>query len=292
MKSYLGTTSKEALGTMLSNIETEYDEIDTILDPQEADTYRAYYKDMPYRDLSKSQRVSTYRRFYRGYLRYMVSELLARDGEAPYILDAGSGLGTQSILFALLGARVHGVDLRQDRVIIAGKRSARWAEKFGAQLDTRFACESLFSLPVKETYDYIWICQAISHIEPAEGFLDLAYKLLKPGGQVVVYDPNGLYIPNQFHQLRNRGVHIHRTLTLHTGEVVPYAVERLFTFGGIQRLLRRSGFKISHAECQFLKFRGKTDENTFEDFVRRLDFMPVVTSLLGYEFIVAGRKPA
>ena len=119
----------------------------------------------------------------------------------------------------------------------------------------------------------------------------MSYKLLKPGGQVIVYDPNGMYVPNQLHQLRNRGTQIHRTYTTHKGETVKYAVERLFTFGGIQRILRRSGFQIAHAECQFHRFRGKTGDAVFEQVVRKLDFLPGFTSLIGYEFVVAGRKP-
>ena len=291
MKSVLGATSHQALEKMLSHLEDDYDEIDSILEPGEVEMYRAYYKDMPYRSLLASQRQSTYRRFQRGYLRYIVSRLLEWDGPPPVVLDAGSGLGTQSILFGLLGAKVHGVDLKLERVIMAQKRAARWSEKLNVKLDVGFACESLFAVPREEKYDFIWICQAISHIDPAEDFLDLSYKLLKPGGHVVVYDPNGMYLPNQLHQLRNRGTQIHRSYTTHKGETVKYAVERLFTFGGIQRLLRRRGFSIAHAECQFHGFRGQIDDAVFERFVRRLDFLPVWTSLIGQEFVVSGRKP-
>lgn len=291
MKSYLGGTAKEALQNMLSSFESEYDEIETLLDPEEVTTYRLYYKDMPIRHLSSQRRLSAYRRYYRGYLRYMVTELLEWEGEPPLVLDAGSGLGTQSILFGLLGARVHGADLRHDRVVISEKRLRYWEKKFEAELQVRFTCESVFSLPLEETYDFIWVCQAISHIDPAEDFLNLSYKLLKPGGQIVIYDPNGLFIPNQLRQLKRRGLNIHQTLKTHTGDTVPYAVERLFTYGGIQRLLRRSDFELAHGECQLNKFRGKTDDRVFERFVRVLDFMPVFCSLFGHEFIVAGRKP-
>lgn len=291
MRSILGPTVKEALENMLAHIETEYDEIATFLDPAEVDTYRAYYKDMPIRELPPERRLSAYRRFYRGYLRYLVTQLVEWEGAPPRILDAGSGLGTQSILFALLGAGVHGVDLRQDRVVIAEKRARYWEEKLNAKLDLSFACESVFSLPEKETYDFIWVCQAISHIDPAEEFLGLTCRLLKPGGRVVIYDPNGMHIPNQLYQLKNRGVRVHRTYETHTGETVAYAVERLFTYGGIQRILRRSGFQIAHRECQFHRFRGKPDDGVFERIFRRLDFLPVFTALFGCAFVVAGRKP-
>ena len=292
MTSRIGTTTKEALENMLARLEAEFEIIDTILSPEEVETFKAYYKAMPYTKLPPQRRLSTYRRFYRGYLSYIVSSLLSWQGERPpVVLDAGSGLGTQSRLFALLGADVHGVDLRQDRVVIAQKRAQYWGEQFGCDLSVKFSCESLFGLPKDGRYDFIWICQAISHIDPAEDFLDLTYELVKPGGQVIVFDPNGMYVPHQFHQLRNRGTCIHRTYTTHTGEVVPYAMERLLTYGGIQRLLRRSGFQIAHKECQFHKFRGKPDDRQFERYLRPFDFLPIVTSFLGYEYIVAGRKP-
>lgn len=291
MKSYLGTTPKEVLQNMLAHFEAEYEIIDTILDPDEVKAYKAYYPDMPFKNLSPQRRVSAYRRFYRGYLRYIVTSLLEREGDLPCVLDAGSGLGTQAILFALLGAKVHGVDFRQERVIISEKRARYWQEKFETEFDTGFTCGSVFRLPEKEVYDFIWVCQAISHIDPAEDFLEFTYRLLKPGGEVVICDPNGMYIPHHFHQLRNRGTCVYRTYKMHTGEVVPEAMERLFTFGGIQRLLRRSGFEISHAECQFHRPRGKPDDGTFERILRHLDFMPVFTSLFGYDFVVAGRKP-
>lgn len=291
MKSRLGATAREVLENMLSAHDEEYGIIGSLLDSEEEETYKAYYADMPLHTLPEEQRLSRYRRFYRGYLGYMASEMLAWEGEPPIVLDAGSGLGTQSVFFGLMGAKVHGFDLRHDRVTAATKRLPWWEKRFDAKLDVSFECKSLFSLPLEEKYDYIWICQAISHIDPAEDFLKLTYRLLKPGGQVVVTDPNGLFVPNQLVQLRHRGTHIHQTLETHTGETVAYAVERLFTYGGIQRLMRQSGFDIVHGECHFDKFRGKADDKLFDRYIRPLDTMPIVSSVTGRLFVVAGRKP-
>ena len=291
MGSCLGATAKEALENLFSYLETEYEEIDSFLDPGEAEVYRQYYRDMPIRHLSSEQRLRRYRRFCRGYLHYIVAELLKWKGEPPVVLDAGSGLGTQAMLFGLLGAAVHAVDLRHDRVVIAQKRWQYWEKKLGTKLNIEFECLSVFLMDQKEAYDYIWVCQAISHIDPAEGFLDLSYRLLKPGGQIVLYDPNGLFIPNQIQQLRHRGLKIHQTFQTHAGETVPYAVERLFSYGGIKRLLCRRGFDIAHGECQFSKFRGKTSDETFERFFSLLDTMPVFSNLFGHSYIVAGRRP-
>ncbi|MBP6964200.1 MAG: class I SAM-dependent methyltransferase [Armatimonadetes bacterium] len=280
-----------ALRRFLDLREEEYRSLSTSLAREELEVFDSYYPKSLYLPPSGASGDRFRLRFARGYLRYIASELIRDRDRKPYVFDAGSGLGTESLLFATLGARVFSVDLKRERRKVAEKRRTFYEQALDIQLDIEFRTDSVFNIPREPQFDYVWSNQSISHIDPAEDFVEMARDVLLPGGQLVVSDSNGNLL-GRLALLRRRGLKVHKTFKMgDTGEEVPYADERTFSFGQIQELLRKSGLDVVHAECMgFL--RGRTGEWVFRHLVQRLDRMPVLATNLGRLYVVAGRKPS
>jgi 2-polyprenyl-6-hydroxyphenyl methylase/3-demethylubiquinone-9 3-methyltransferase len=106
---------------------------------------------------------------------------MRRQGRVPRVLDAGCGLGTECILFALAGASVTGIDLRPERLRLAPKRARFYEQELGVKLDVRFLLSNIFDLPERNHYDLIWVHNAISHIHPVDTFLRFCREILVCG---------------------------------------------------------------------------------------------------------------
>jgi SAM-dependent methyltransferase len=180
----------------------------------------------------------------------------ANEGTSARVLDAGCGHGSESLLFALAGADVTGVDLVEERVRLARARAAWWSEKVGRDLRVSFANRNIFQLLDEQTFDCVWLQEAIQHIHPAEKFLKTAFNALRPGGVVVVSDSNK-WNPLTIVEMipfywRNGG---QLTWFVHTkykdpdtGQPVEMASERLFSRRGLSRMLADAGFEVTHVE--------------------------------------------
>jgi 2-polyprenyl-3-methyl-5-hydroxy-6-metoxy-1,4-benzoquinol methylase len=183
-------------------------------------------------------------------------EARRNQGAPAKVLDAGCGHGSESLLFALAGAEVTGVDLVGERVKLARARAARWSEKLGRDLSVSFANRNIFQLLEEETFDCVWLQEAIQHIHPAEKFLKTAFRALRPGGVVVVSDSNKWnpltiveMIPFYWHNGGQLTWFVHtKYKDPETGEPVVMASERLFSRRGLSRLLADAGFEVKHIE--------------------------------------------
>lgn len=109
------------------------------------------------------------------------------------VLDCGCGTGYQSLLLALAGARLTGVDLTEKRVGIA-RRLAQAFEQGGATLQAEFLYQGLFSyleqLGPDDKYDLVWISEAVSHIHPLEDFWPLLRRAMAPGAWLAITEAN------------------------------------------------------------------------------------------------------
>ena len=100
------------------------------------------------------------------------------------IADIGCGLGEASIYFAKQGAHVTAIDLSPEMV----KFAKRNAEELGLSLEG-FACaaESI-ELP-ESSYDVAYAGNLIHHIQDKDQFYRGIYRILKPGGLFIAWDP-------------------------------------------------------------------------------------------------------
>jgi SAM-dependent methyltransferase len=171
-------------------------------------------------------------------------------GGTARILDAGSGYGTESLLFSLLGSEVIGVELVSERARIAESRIEYFASLWDAPLRIQFLNANIFRyLESAEPFDIIWIMEAISHIHPPEAFLELVGRKLKKRGKVIISDPNALSPLAWFRSVKIRGSFKHKTHQLfkdpETGIPVDYGQERIFSPFRLREMLSERGFKVN-----------------------------------------------
>ena len=236
-------------------IEHEYAPVQERLPAGEREAFADYYKNLP-----KPGDEAGIRRYLRGFwrseagwtARWLV-ERAARRGTPPRVMDAGSGFGTYSMLYAAVGADVVGADVRPDRLDAASRRLAFYAERTGSPLSVRYATANLTRDEWDGDYDLVWVYNALSHIEPLEDFLVQTRKHLRPGGVLVVGDLNGAH-PEQVARLDGlRGDHVHGEYVAPDGERHAYAIERPFPPREIRQIFESNGLKVVHHE---LYWRG------------------------------------
>ena len=169
------------------------------------------------------------------------------------ILDAGSGYGTESLLFAWLGAAVTAVELVRERHDLARARAEAFRSRDGAPLRVEFLNANILRyLEGARTFDVIWAMEAISHIYPPEHFLALARERLAPGGILAVSDPNRANPVAWLRAVRIRGsIHHepHREFNdPESGAPVEYGRELIHSIRAMERLLVRTGFRVEKAQ--------------------------------------------
>jgi 2-polyprenyl-3-methyl-5-hydroxy-6-metoxy-1,4-benzoquinol methylase len=167
--------------------------------------------------------------------------------DAPWrVLDAGCGVGTESIFWAVLrdDVEVVGVDICAGRLHVAEARRLVYERRLGKSLNVRFLHQNVFRVLKTERFDVVWTMEAISHIDPAEKFLADVYENLDDKGYAVITDSHVLNpaMAWRLFKLRCQGVAQHSRKAMSTGETISYAQERLFTVGQLAKMLKQAGF--------------------------------------------------
>jgi tocopherol O-methyltransferase len=102
------------------------------------------------------------------------------------VLDAGCGVGGSSIyLAAAIGCRVTGITL-SDRQVERATTNAK-QKKVADLVGFRVMNYGHTSFP-DASFDVVWGCESICYADSKEQFIKEAYRLLKPGGRLVVAD--------------------------------------------------------------------------------------------------------
>ena len=100
------------------------------------------------------------------------------------ILDVGAGLGESSVYFALQGGDVTCTDLSPGMV----ETAVRLGQLHGVEI--RGIVSPAESLGVEEaSFDFVYVANAIHHIQDKRAFLAEVQKALKPGGRFFSIDP-------------------------------------------------------------------------------------------------------
>ena len=169
---------------------------------------------------------------------------IATFAESPKVLEIGSGTGTESLWMAVKGAKVMGVDIKDERLQLARKRQGIIEEQIGQKLDCEFINQNILDLEQKD-FDIVWVEQTFHHLEPRAQILAKLSSLVKPGGHIVISESNALNPLNQLQLFLRRGFKTIRTYTDSDGKDHIYGDERILTAKQLSSQLRESGFDIT-----------------------------------------------
>jgi len=224
-------------------IEVEHGGLPSELPAGEREAFEDYYKKLP-----KPGDEPEIRRYLRGFWRseagYAARWIAAHPGAR--VLDAGSGFGTYAMLYAAMGGRVEGVDLRPDRLDAAERRLRFWQRTNDQPLDVRYRRGDL-TREWPEDVDLVWVYNALSHIDPLDDFLGAVRRHLRPGGVLVVGDINGGH-PAHLARLAEVRSEVHQEYVAPDGARHTYAVERTFTPREMREVMTKNGLQVVHHE--------------------------------------------
>ena len=179
--------------------------------------------------------IQTYGPYYEGHLRSKgftsawflhqwaaLTDVIDRVGIGPRVLDLGCGPGWSSIFLAGRGCRVTAGDVAPDMLDLARENAAR----LGLAIDFR-QIDMQRPLPGRQYFDAVLILDALHHCPDERVVLRHAFEALRPGGKVVLIEPDWFheYSPGSKSARRDFGT-----------------TERGMGFGRMRRALRASGF--------------------------------------------------
>jgi SAM-dependent methyltransferase len=121
------------------------------------------------------------------YERYFEDYARAHAGEKLKLLDIGSGKGNHLVGFSRHNIEGYGIDKREECVEILD------------YFDIRECDMEKDSLPFEDnTFDFIFSKSVIEHVYNTDNFLDESYRVLKPGGIMVLMTPDWRSQKNYF----------------------------------------------------------------------------------------------
>lgn len=153
------------------------------------------------------------------------------------ILEAGSGVGNNVVIFSKFGFDVTGIEISESRVNIAKQNISKYnASASLLQGDVR-------SLPFdSESFDHVFSAGVVEHFDGTEEAVQEMFRVLKPGGSAMISVPHR-YTLYTINKLLQRGLEkIIRKKIFKAGFEKSYPKNKFF------KILNDAGFEITRCK--------------------------------------------
>lgn len=171
------------------------------LSENERSSFEGYYRSA---GLLKDWRRPFFRHHYALPLLLAVRELFSAAGR-PRILDLGCGTGTQSLLFALLGAEVVAVDMDESALEVFRKRKALYEKRSGRSLDINIRSGNVFEMDFQSlgSFTAVYSLFAFNLMQPTKDLLERLEPHLTSRAVMAIQDGNRTHFFNRIFRRRN-----------------------------------------------------------------------------------------
>jgi tocopherol O-methyltransferase len=196
---------------------------------------------------------------------------LAGITEIDQVLDAGCGVGGSSVHLARdTGCRATGITLSAKQVESA-RRNAR---RFGVEARTAFKKMDYLSTDFEdESFSVVWGIESVCHASDKASFLREAFRLLKPGGRLVIADA---YLTRETYNSKEQ--------QLMDAWLNGWAVESIQSVEYFEEHSKKAGFK----DCSFTNTTSNVQASAWRLYL--ISFPAILVSWiqrLGGGFVVA-----
>ena len=165
-------------------------------------------------------------------------------GRSKRVLDLGCYDGRDSALFLKCDNEVYGVEVLY--------KPAKTAESRGIKVSI-FDMDKVDLWPFENEFFDVVVCgDIIEHVLNVDLFLSNIYRILKPGGLVLISTPNIASIGRRLMLLFGKNPYIEVSQKAEVNGFPPVGHVRYFTVGSLSRLLVYSGFIIDEVTSDLL----------------------------------------
>lgn len=125
-------------------------------------------------------------------------------GKSPRIMDFGCGCGSQSLLFAMLGAEVIGFDISREAIATCEARKQFYEERSGKRLNFTPVCGDIFDIKLEHLgpFNALYSLSAFNMMQPSGRLISKISKVMNDDARLAIQDGNRLSWVGRFFRKR------------------------------------------------------------------------------------------